>query len=332
LPIAILASARRVGLAAISASLLNKRLNIVEQNVDRIRLRPFGRDSAICLAIARRHAMFTTILNSIAKPIHKLVPLFRTRFTPWNLRTLDEAYFTMNDQHRRVHEHFIRSLSAFQDSTVLEIACGTGWNIPRFQEAGLKYFGLDISDTAIALAALKYPEQQYFNIAVGDCSVFRDEAFDVVYNSAMLEHIGYMEEAILEMVRLAKHQVIILFFEGLSDLPEHTIDFHRWDDKELSGEKTNIFGRKLLLQNHRVHNNLGWYWNRYSRSKLEKFLNDSGLSFELCVSSNCSALENQTALVISKTPASNQQLRSMHWHAATRSPAQHLSTIPDIRC
>ena len=82
--------------------------------------------------------MFSTILNSVAKPIHKLVPLFRTRFTPWNLRALDEAYFTMNDLHRSVHEHFISGLAGTKNATVLEIACGTGWNVPRFQKAGLK--------------------------------------------------------------------------------------------------------------------------------------------------------------------------------------------------
>ena len=242
-----------------------------------------------------------TLLETVAKPIQKIVPLFGTKFTPWNLRALDESYRVMNDHHRRVHEYFISQIPGPGIQTVLEVACGTGWNVPRFQNAGLKYFGLDISETAVALAAMKYPENQYFNIAVGDCSVYCDGAFDVVYNSAMLEHIGYFEDAILEMVRLAKHQAIILFFEGLSDESEHKIDFHHWDENELSGKKTNIFGRKLLFQNHRVHTEQGWYWNRYSKSKIETFLRQNGLSFKFWTRENCSAINEQTVLVISKT-------------------------------
>jgi ubiquinone/menaquinone biosynthesis C-methylase UbiE len=246
--------------------------------------------------------MVSTLLHNVSKPIQKMVPLFGTRFTPWHLRSLDESYRTMNEYHRRVHEHFISNLKGPGIETVLEVACGTGLNVPRFRNAGLKYFGLDISETAVALAAMKYPENQYFNIAVGDCSVYRDGAFDAVYNSAMLEHIGYFEDAIKEMVRLAKYQTVILFFEGLSDEPEHKIDFKRWDERELSGQKTNIFGRKLLLQNHRVHSEQGWYWNRYSKSKMEHFLKQSGWSYKFWTNENCSVINEQTVLVIDKRP------------------------------
>ncbi len=244
--------------------------------------------------------MLTSLLRAVAKPIQKAFPLSGTRFTPWQLRTLDESYRKMNEHHRRVHDYMIRRIAGGGARSVLEVACGTGWNVSRFRDAGLSYFGLDISETAIALASLKYPENQYVNTSIADCSMFRDGAFDVVYNSAMLEHIGYFEEAIQEMVRLARRQTIILFFEGLSENEEHQTQFHRWDERELSGQKTNIFGCKLLFQNHRLHEEKGWYWNRYSRAKIEEFLHENGYHFEFLTRSNCSVIEEQTVLIISK--------------------------------
>jgi SAM-dependent methyltransferase len=161
---------------------------------------------------------------------------------------------------------------------VLEVACGTGWNVPLFRGAGIPYVGLDVSETAIAVAALKHPEAHFLNVGIQDCAVLRDGAFDVVYSSSMLEHIGDPHAAILEMLRIARRTLVLLFFEGLTDEPEHRVEFHPHEGTDAatwrpsrtdpSRVERNVFGRKLILQSHGAHAERGWYWNRYSRERI----------------------------------------------------------------
>ena len=118
--------------------------------------------------------------------------------------------------HVKAHTGLIQEMRERQFTTVLEVACGTGWNILTFKIT-VWYYGLDISETAIAFAMMKYPEHRYFNLGICDSSMIGGDSFDIVYSSSMLEHIGYYEEAMREMIRLSKREVWILFFEGLSD-------------------------------------------------------------------------------------------------------------------
>jgi SAM-dependent methyltransferase len=201
-----------------------------------------------------------------------------TPYTLHDLEDVDGRYARMYRDHEAVHRGAIQELAGRGYRSVLEVACGTGWNVPNFRAAGLAYTGLDISETAVALAAMKHPEGHYLNLGIRDARVLRGDSFDAVYSSSMLEHIGYPEEALAEMVRLARHEVRVLFFEGLSDLPDHQVEFHPHDENETgtwrpsrtdrARVEKSVFGVKLLLQDHGPERRRGWYWNRYSRSRL----------------------------------------------------------------
>lgn len=148
---------------------------------------------------------------------YRYFPLNGMRYSPHDLEGLDSRYRVMHEMHVKAHTGLIQEMRERQFTTVLEVACGTGWNIPHFQNNGFEYYGLDISETAIAFAMMKYPEHRYFNLGICDSSMIGGDSFDIVYSSSMLEHIGYYEEAMREMIRLSKREVWILFFEGLSD-------------------------------------------------------------------------------------------------------------------
>jgi ubiquinone/menaquinone biosynthesis C-methylase UbiE len=81
----------------------------------------------------------------------------------------------MNKMHMNAHKGLIHEISNKKIKNVLEVACGTGWNIPYFRETGLTYYGLDISDTAIAVAALKYPEELFLNIGINGSVEFLND-------------------------------------------------------------------------------------------------------------------------------------------------------------
>ena len=224
-----------------------------------------------------------------------------SRNTLFDMMMLDKAYKIMNRSHDAVHRSLIKRIGEKGYDQVLEVACGTGWNVPTFRAEGLKYTGLDISDTAIALAAQKFPENNYLNLPVAECGVLKDSSFDVVYNSAMLEHIGYCKEAMLELIRLAKYEAYFVFFDGLTDADDHHIEFFPWADKEISGEQKNIYGRKLILQNHIERPDKGWYLNRYSRKKIAQWMGETPYEVEFLDSGNSSFITIETVVVVRKS-------------------------------
>lgn len=171
--------------------------------------------------------------------------------------------------HERLHEGLIEEIGLSHRGSLLEIACGTGWNVNAFVRAGFDYYGWDISETALARAMNKYPSVRFFNLGVNEGFMFRDQAFDVVYNSSMLEHIGFWDRALLEMIRLARH-VYVVFFEGLTDGEDNEITFFPYTEKELLNK--DLFGRKIVLQDHQLTDKKGYYWNRYSRRRVEEIL------------------------------------------------------------
>jgi ubiquinone/menaquinone biosynthesis C-methylase UbiE len=87
-------------------------------------------------------------------------------------------------------------------SKILEAGCGTGQTLSYFSRTH-DTVGLDISPAALDLAAsnCKYPVLgSIFNIP------FRDNTFDLVYNSGVIEHFKDPENiaAIKEMARITK--------------------------------------------------------------------------------------------------------------------------------
>jgi SAM-dependent methyltransferase len=224
-----------------------------------------------------------------------------SRYSLADLEDLDSRYRVMHELHRHAHLGLIREIQDLAPTEVLEVACGTGWNVPHFRAARMTYYGLDISETALATAALKYPEHRYLNLGITDCRLIKDESFDVVYNSSMLEHIGCYREAILEMVRIAKRAVYILFFEGLSDAPDNDIRFHPYEPRDVSGEAKDIFGRKVVLQHHLHEDRRGWYWNRYARRKVLEVLAEAGLEASVLDTTNRPYLKEESVVVIRKT-------------------------------
>jgi SAM-dependent methyltransferase len=94
---------------------------------------------------------------------------------------------------------FIRSIELPYDARVIEVGCGTGQTLNMTCDT----VGLDISPAALAIAKnnCDHPVQgDIFHIP------FKDETFDLVYNSGVIEHFPspYNISAIREMTRITK--------------------------------------------------------------------------------------------------------------------------------
>lgn len=222
------------------------------------------------------------------------------KYTQENLQTLVERYETMYNLHKGLHEHIIAEMPISAGASVLEVACGIALNHGEFKKFECRYHGLDISETAIAVALLTYPESFFFNIGVDGLDFFEKDSFDIVYSSSMLEHIGFYEKAIELMCKVAKERVYITFFEGLKSEGESDIKFHRWDESYISKEEyVESFGVKNADQDHLMTSEAGWYWNRYSITDVERVLSRLNLKgWEFLSSKNRGWCDKETVLVI----------------------------------
>jgi ubiquinone/menaquinone biosynthesis C-methylase UbiE len=248
------------------------------------------------------------VVKSIKKAVKRILNIIHplsyvsVKSAPYSIHDihlLDRTYRKMHQLHHSLHEGLIQSLAGQGYSTLLEVACGTGWNIPNFRRVGLEYYGLDISETAIAAASLKHPGNNYLNLGILQCSFIKDSSFDVVYNSSMLEHIGYYREALSAMIRLARRRVYVVFFEGLSEGPDNEISFHPYTAPQIDGTEKDIYGRKVVLQDHVHEKRKGWYWNRYSKKRIIECLDGAKSSF--LDNTNTPYVGVETVLIIDKS-------------------------------
>lgn len=235
---------------------------------------------------------------STAKSVYRFIrPALWRRTEPvysdYDLRRLDYEYSRMYGQHETLHRGLAAEIAATcgNRGTLLEVACGTGWNAGNFPS--FDYYGLDISETAISLAMRRQPERRFLNLGITDAKILKDASFDVVYNSSMLEHIGYMEAALIEMVRLTKRHLYVMFFEGLAE--QSSMRFTAYEAPQVSGAEKDMYGRKVVLQNH-GRPEKGWYWNRYARAQVEDLMARQGLNYEILGTSERSYIAHESVL------------------------------------
>lgn len=105
-----------------------------------------------------------------------------------------------SEQH---YQWILRTFSPEKGKTLLDVACGGGYFLKEAEKIGLNTFGLDISESALALAK-KEAKNSKLLCANGENLPFRDETFDYVSNLGSLEHFLHPEQGVQEMARVLK--------------------------------------------------------------------------------------------------------------------------------
>lgn len=94
---------------------------------------------------------------------------------------------------------------------LLEVGCGSGYYSEVFADlvpGGVRYTGIDYSETMIARARSGYPAAA-FEVADATRLSYPDNAFDIVFNGVSLMHIVDYRAAILEAARVAGRYCIL---------------------------------------------------------------------------------------------------------------------------
>ncbi len=102
----------------------------------------------------------------------------------------------------------MKYLLARNPKSVLEVGCAFGFMVARLRRAGVKAFGMDVSEYALAQAPQE--AKGFLKCASADQLPYADGEFDIVYSASVLEHLPaeMLAAAIKEIVRVGKRGVI----------------------------------------------------------------------------------------------------------------------------
>ncbi|MDD5147739.1 MAG: class I SAM-dependent methyltransferase [Candidatus Daviesbacteria bacterium] len=103
----------------------------------------------------------------------------------------------------------------FKPASVLDVGCAYGFVVKRFQDLGIPATGIEYSPYAVSQAVC----QNVFGGDVRDLSRFKNNSFDLVLGTELLEHIPEDDvfKAVKELYRVSKHFVFLLICTANSD-------------------------------------------------------------------------------------------------------------------
>src|SRR5688572_5845445 len=109
-----------------------------------------------------------------------------------------------------VREAEVDSILQFLPKTakILEIGSGAGWQASRLSSNGYDVIGIDIEQ--VSELSYNYKKERIHDVIIYDGHVipFKDQTFDVIFTSSVLEHIPHLREFQKEMQRVLKNSGI----------------------------------------------------------------------------------------------------------------------------
>ena len=120
------------------------------------------------------------------------------------------GFFDDLDQYHfeKLH-HLLRlvDFDGYRGRRVLEVGCGAGVDLARFARGGAIVTGVDLAESAIALARANFEQQGLagdFRVADGERLPFPDDSFDLVYAHGVVQYTANPERLVAECRRVLK--------------------------------------------------------------------------------------------------------------------------------
>lgn len=149
---------------------------------------------------------------------------------------LDHSYAGMYRLHHHCHEGIAVEIAAMMNDRTarrfLEVAPGTGWITRLFINVLPEYWAIEISEFAVKVLLRRFPKAHIINCEIEQADVVADDAFDVVFCASMLEHIGDHETALKHLIRLARTDLFVVFYEGLGADEEEVFRHFPYDNQD----------------------------------------------------------------------------------------------------
>jgi SAM-dependent methyltransferase len=120
------------------------------------------------------------------------------------------GFFDDLDQYHfeKLH-HLLRlvDFNGYAGRAVLEVGCGAGVDLARFAKGGAIVTGIDLAESAIALAKANFSQQRLvgeFQVGDGERLPFADGTFDLVYAHGVVQYTANPQALVDECRRVVK--------------------------------------------------------------------------------------------------------------------------------
>jgi SAM-dependent methyltransferase len=127
------------------------------------------------------------------------------------------GFFADLDAYHFEKLHHLLRLVPFDESRgkrVLEVGCGAGTDLVRFARGGASCTGIDLADSAIALARRNFEIHGLaadLRVANGEALPFADDAFDIVYAHGVVQYTADDRALVGECRRVLKRGGLAIF-------------------------------------------------------------------------------------------------------------------------
>ena len=158
---------------------------------------------------------------------------------------------------KKFTDTLVEETRKLKPQSILDVGCGEGFTLERLRKEGIgkKLEGVDYLDRAIELGTKEHPELTLKQGSIFDLK-YKDNSFDVVICSEVLEHIENPEEGLKELVRVSKKYCVLSvpnepFFMGGNFIRgknlsrfgndiEHINHWSFWQFKQFVGEELTL--------------------------------------------------------------------------------------------
>lgn len=120
------------------------------------------------------------------------------------------GFFDDLDQYHfeKLH-HLLRlvDFDGYRGRMVLDVGCGAGVDLARFAKGGADVTGVDLTESAIALACTNFEQQGLtgrFEVADGEHLPFPDNSFDLVFAHGVVQYTANPQQLVNECHRVLK--------------------------------------------------------------------------------------------------------------------------------
>ncbi len=132
-------------------------------------------------------------------------------------------------------------LGRFNFQRILDLGCGKGTFTHLLKKANNEVIGIDISDTAIARARVKYPDIEFRVAALNQLASLSNKAFDLVVAMEVLSYLSDWREVLRTVSQMTRYLYIALY------VPPEPIGFVK-SSEELTSEVAKRFHLETKLQ------------------------------------------------------------------------------------
>lgn len=147
-----------------------------------------------------------------------------------HIQGVERTHWWYVGRRRIVFDWVLQILSAYPSPRVLDVGCGTGFNIERLRSYGYEQVvGLDFSAEALNFCRMR--DLRYLVCGDGTSSPFRHESFDMIVALDLIEHLRDDVQGLKEFSRLLRPDgSLIIFvpaFDFLWGLQDEVSHHHR---------------------------------------------------------------------------------------------------------